>query len=225
MAAPQWLVARRNQQQSVCLLSYSHIASPNSPPPTHAHTQQQAFHLYGFWNDAGCKSFLETDTTHSGGNNRRLLFWIASMNYPEIELQFCRDTRLALVGQVIQFLLMHLTCAACLYVVLRNWAMERPSMQIHLFGSGGGESGGKLPSRLSSSSSSSLQEPFILPTGDHSHELPANMRRSIDGHAIMDSSQGGGAGAGRNSFGSIRSRARTSTTNSLNDHLLGPVLD
>ncbi|EKU21203.1 hypothetical protein NGA_0147800, partial [Nannochloropsis gaditana CCMP526] len=93
----------------------------------------QAYHLYGFWTDAGCTHFLETDTTHAGGANRQLLFLVAKNKYPETERGFCRDTRVALVGQCAQFIIMHLAIGACLLVVVANWRMERPSMQ--LFGS------------------------------------------------------------------------------------------
>ena len=39
------------------------------------------------------------------------------------------------MGQCAQFVIMHLAIGACLVVVLANWRIERPSMQLHLFGS------------------------------------------------------------------------------------------
>ena len=205
----------------------------------------QAYHLYGFWTYEGCKHFLETDTSHAGGANRQLLFLVAGNKYPETEKAFCRDTRVALLGQFAQFVMMHLAIGACLLVVLANWRIEKPSMQLHLFGSkassflfpdappgqengeggreGGssqhrGEGGGgrRRVSSAASNSCSVLQEPLLSPSGAGGAgggggtglRPPLHHRRQSSGSVA--SHRGGGHGRGRSS---------------VNDHLLGPVLD
>ncbi|KAM3574802.1 hypothetical protein VYU27_003227 [Nannochloropsis oceanica] len=199
----------------------------------------QAYHLYGFWTYEGCKHFLETDTSHAGGANRQLLFLVAGNKYPETEKAFCRDTRVALLGQFAQFVIMHLAIGACLLVVLANWRIEKPSMQLHLFGSkassflfpdappgqedgeGGrgrgssqhrGEGGGRRRvSSVASNNCTVLQEPLLSPSGAGGGtglRPPLHHRRQSSGS--VTSHRGGGHGRGRSS---------------MNDHLLGPVLD
>jgi len=223
------------------------LITPSLPPslPT---SNFQAYHLYGFWTDEGCKHFLETDTSHAGGANRQLLFLVAGSKYPDTERGFCRDTRVALVGQFVQFVIMHLAIGACLVVVLANWRIERPSMQLHLFGSkassflfpnvppgqeqeeggeGGGEGGRERESiqhrgeggrrRVSSvaSATGGMQEPLLLSSGAGGGggmglRPPLHHRRQSSGSVTSQGGRGGGHGRGRSS---------------VNDHLLGPVLD
>ncbi len=192
----------------------------------------QAYHLYGFWSDSGCIHFLKTDTTHAGGKSRQQLFAFASALYPETVDGFCRDTRVALVGQFAQFVLMHLAVVGCLVVVMANWRMEPPSMQLHLFGSkassflfpnvppgqeGLADGGGGEENRRASTTTG-LQEPLLVSSGP--------------GEGLRPQGAGGAGGAGlhhrRQSSGAgsvLSQRSQHARRSSLNDHLLGPVLD
>ena len=147
---------------------------------------------------------------------------------------------MALMGQCAQFVIMHLAIGACLVVVLANWRIERPSMQLHLFGSkassfffpnvppgqeeGEGEGGRERGSsqhrgeggrrRVSSGASAGgLQEPLLLASGAGGGlRPPLHHRRQSSGSVT---SQGQGQRGGEHGRG----------RSSVNDHLLGPVLD
>ncbi len=205
---------------------------PSSRTP-HTHPNPQAYHLYDFWTTAGCKHFLEKDSTHAGGQNRQLLFIFASLHYPHVEDAFCRDTRIALVGQFLQFAVMHLAIPACLLVVAANWAVEKPSMRLfghkskassllfphpphlHLDDSTTGPGTGAGPS--APPAATSLHEPLLSPGG-----TTAVHRRVVTHphHHRRGSSQ-----ASLRSVASQQSAAGRHRTSSAHNHLLGPVLD
>lgn len=220
----------------------------NNTPNTKQHqptknTPKQAYHLYDFWTTAGCKAFLEKDNTHAGGQSRQLLFIYASIYYPEAEARFCRDTRVALVGQFLQFVVMHLAIPACLLVVAANWAVEKPSLrlfgghskassllfpnppQLHFLGLDDSTTAHARPSAppaaptTTTGTGGGLQEPLLSPA-NNTTTSSSGVRRV--NHHRRGSSQMSVRSAGSQQSGVGPGRNRTS---SVHNHLLGPVLD
>ena len=212
---------------------------------THTHTNFshifffEAYHLYGFWKDESCTHFLETDNTHAGGGNRQLLFIYASINYPELERGFCRDTRIALMGQFCQFVCMHLAVLACLCVVMANWRMEAPTRQLQLFGSKAssflfpnvppGQEGLEIEGGLDGLRRRTFTRTPPPPTAG---TQPGSLQEPLltSGAGGAGASRGGGGGHQHHRRGSsgaasiLSHRSRKSSVSNQN-HLLGPLLD
>lgn len=158
-----------------------------------------------------------------------------------MEDRFCRDTRVALAGQFLQFAIMHLAVPACLLVVAANWAVEKPAMrlfggqskassllfpnppQLHFLDDSVTAAHHTRPSAPPAApgapgiGTGGLQEPLLSPSANSSARNRVHHRRGSSQVSVRSAGSQPSLGVG----GGVRHQR----TSSVHNHLLGPVLD